>query len=80
MFRWRDPQLQVSENYADLAKLILKTWWLMSLFLFNMFKSWYIIKGLIDNYMQVKVVSVHSIYYKAHLSEYLKKRSFFLIK
>ena len=29
--RWRDPQLQVSENYSDLSKLtstILKSYWL----------------------------------------------------
>ena len=42
--RWRDPQLQVSENYADLTKwrsTIFKYYWLMSCFIFNMFKSWY---------------------------------------
>ena len=42
--RWRDPQLQASENYADLTKwrsTIFKSYWLMSRFIFNMFKSWY---------------------------------------
>ena len=45
--RWRDPQLRVSENYSDLknwSSTILKSCWLtMSLFIFNMFKSWYVI-------------------------------------
>ena len=45
MSRWRDPQLQVSENYSDLTKwrsTNFKSCWLMSLFIFNMFKSWYV--------------------------------------
>ena len=43
--RWRDPQLQVSENYSDLTKWRLTVFeycWLMSHFIFNMFKGWYI--------------------------------------
>ena len=43
--RWRDPQLQVSENYSDLTKwrsTVFKYCWLMSSFIFNMFKRWYI--------------------------------------
>ena len=43
--RWRDPQLQVSENYADLIKwrsTVFKYCWLMSHFIFNMFKRWYL--------------------------------------
>ena len=43
--RWRDPQLQVSENYSDLTKwrsTNFKSCWLMSLSIFNMFKSWYV--------------------------------------
>ena len=42
---WRDPKLQVSENYSDLRKwrsTNFKSCWLMSLFIFNMFKSWYV--------------------------------------
>ena len=42
--RWRDPQLQVSENYSDLTKrtsIVFKYCWLMSYF-FNMFKRWYL--------------------------------------
>ena len=45
--RWRDPQLQVSENYSDLTKCrstVFKYYWLMSYFIFNMFKRWYLIK------------------------------------
>ena len=45
MSRWRDPQLQVSENYSDLIKrrsIVFKYWWLMSHFILNMFKRWYI--------------------------------------
>ena len=41
--RWRDPQLQVSENYSDLTKwrsTVFKYCWLMSHFIFNMFKRW----------------------------------------
>ena len=41
--RWRDPQLQASENYSDLTKCtwtIFKSCWLMSHFIFNMFESW----------------------------------------
>ena len=44
--RWRDPQLQVSENYADLTKwrsTLFKYCWLMSHFIFNMFKRWYLL-------------------------------------
>ena len=36
--RWRDPQLQVSENYLDLTKwrsTLFKSCWLMSHFIFN---------------------------------------------
>ena len=39
--RWRDPQLQVSENYSDLTKwrsTLFKSCWLMSHFIFNIFK------------------------------------------
>ena len=42
--RWRDPQLQVSENYSDLTKwksTVFKYCWLTSYFIFNMFKRWY---------------------------------------
>ena len=42
--RWRDPQLQVSENYSDLTKwrsTVFKYCWLMS-YIFNMFKRWYL--------------------------------------
>ena len=44
--RWRDPQLQVNENYSDLRKwrsTIFKSYWLMSRFIFNMVKMWYLI-------------------------------------
>ena len=43
--RWRDPQLQVSENYSDLTiwrSTVFKYCWLMSHFIFNMFKRWYL--------------------------------------
>ena len=43
--RWRDPQLQVSENYLDLTKwrsTVFKYCWLMSHLIFNMFKRWYL--------------------------------------
>ena len=43
--RWRDPQLQVSENYSDLTKwrsTLSKYCWLMSHFLINTFKIWYL--------------------------------------
>ena len=43
--RWRDPQLQVSENYSDLTKwspTVFKHCWLMSHFIFNMFKRRYL--------------------------------------
>ena len=43
--RWRDPQLQVSENYSDLKKwrsTVFKYSWLMSYFVFNVFKRWYL--------------------------------------
>ena len=43
--RWRDPQLQVSENYSDLTKwrsTVFKYCSLMSHFIFNMFKRWYL--------------------------------------
>ena len=42
--RWRDPQLQVSEYYSDLTKwrsTLFKSCWLMSHFIFIMFKRWY---------------------------------------
>ena len=41
--RWRDPQLQVNENYLDLTKwrlTIFKFCSLMSRFMFTMFKNW----------------------------------------
>ena len=44
--RWRDPQLQVSENYSDLTKwrsTLFKYCWLMSHFIFNMCKRWYLL-------------------------------------
>ena len=43
--RWRDPQLQVSENYSDLTKwgsTLSKSCWLMSHFIFTIFKMWYL--------------------------------------
>ena len=43
--RWRDPQLQVSENYSDLTEWrsnVCKYCWFMSHFIFNMFKRWYL--------------------------------------
>ena len=43
--RWRDPQLQMSENYSDLTKwrsTLFKSCWLMSHFIFKMFKMWYL--------------------------------------
>ena len=43
--RCRDPQLQVSENYSDLTKwgpTIFKSCWLMSDFIFTIFKMWYL--------------------------------------
>ena len=43
--RWRDPQLQVSENYSDLTKwrlTVFKYCWFMSHFIFNMFKRCYL--------------------------------------
>ena len=65
--RWRDPQLQVSENYSDLTKWrssVFKYCWLMSHFIFNMFKRWYImclykIKTLIYAAPAVKGLSQH---------------------
>ena len=42
--RWRDPQLQGSENYADLTKrrsTLFKSCWLVSHYGFNMFKRRY---------------------------------------
>ena len=39
--RWRDPQLQVSENYSDLTKY--DKIFFMSLFIFNIFKIWYLV-------------------------------------
>ena len=41
--RWLDLQLQVSENYSDLTKwrsTAFKYCWLMSYFIFHMFKRW----------------------------------------
>ena len=41
----RDPQLQVSENYLDLTKwglTLFKSCRLMSHFIFNIFKMWYL--------------------------------------
>ena len=46
--RWRDPQLQVSENSSDLTKWrspLFKSCWLMSYFIFSIFKMWYLIKN-----------------------------------
>ena len=43
--RVSDPQLQVSENYSDLTKwrsTLLNSCWLMSHFIFNIFKMWYL--------------------------------------
>ena len=43
--RWRDPQLQVSENYSDLTKwrsTVFKYCWLISHFIFTMFKRWHL--------------------------------------
>ena len=44
--RWRDPQLQASENYSDLTKwslsIFIKICWLMSRYIFNMFKMLYL--------------------------------------
>ena len=43
--RWRDPQLQVSENYSHLTNwrsTLFKSCWLMSHFIFNIFKMWYL--------------------------------------
>ena len=43
--RWRDPQLRVSENYSDLTKwrsTLFKSCWLMSHFIFSIFKMWYL--------------------------------------
>ena len=43
--RWRDPQLQVGENYSDLTKwrsTFFKYCWSMSHFIHNMFKRWYL--------------------------------------
>ena len=43
--RWRDPQLQVSENYSDLTKwrsTVFKSCLFMSHFIFNIFKMWYL--------------------------------------
>ena len=43
--RWRDPQLQVSENYSDLTKwrsTVFKSCWFMSYLIFNIFKLWYL--------------------------------------
>ena len=42
---WRDSQLQVSENYSELTKwrsTLFKSCWLMSHFICNMFKRWYL--------------------------------------
>ena len=42
--RWRDPQLQVSENYSDLTiwgSTVFKYCWLMSHFIFNIIIMWY---------------------------------------
>ena len=43
--RWRDPQLQVSENYSDLTKwksILFKSCLSMSHFILNIFKMWYL--------------------------------------
>ena len=40
--RWRDPQLQASENYSDLTKwrsTLFKSCWLMSHFISNIYKK-----------------------------------------
>ena len=52
--RWRDPQLQVNENYSDLTKwksTIFKYCWLVSCFIFNMFKRWYLM-----SYWKMKIL------------------------
>ena len=41
---WRDPQLQVSENFTKCRLTIfLSSCWFLSLYIFNLFKSWYAI-------------------------------------
>ena len=43
--RWRDPQLQVSENYSDLKKMEVNCFQILLIdviFYFNMFKKWYV--------------------------------------
>ena len=43
--RWRDPQLQVSENYSDLTRwrsTVFKYCWLVPYIIFNMSKRWYL--------------------------------------
>ena len=47
--RWRDPQLQVSENYSKWRSTLFKSCWLMSHFIFNIFKMWYLMHVLIKN-------------------------------
>ena len=45
--RWRDPQLQVSENYSDLTKwrsTLFKSCWLMSHFILNMYTKYIYLK------------------------------------
>ena len=42
---WRDPQLQVSENYSDLTKwrsTLFKSCWLVPHFFLTIFKMWYL--------------------------------------
>ena len=54
--RCRDPQLQVSENYSDLTKwrpTIFKSCWLMSDFIFTIFKMYLIISIYMLPYFNV---------------------------
>ena len=42
---WYDPQLQAGGNYSDLTKwrsTIFKSCWLISRFIFYIFKRWYV--------------------------------------
>ena len=65
MYRWRDPQLQVNENYSNLTKwrsAILKSLSLMSRFMFNMLKSWYIMR----KYKMCSKLQSTEYFYKRH--------------
>ena len=62
VFCWRDPQLQVSENWSDLTKwrsTLFKSCWLMSHVIFNIFKHvkrWYLM-CYIYNKMKTRIYS-----------------------